>query len=108
MVTVAAEPGAAEPLTVSVAEVIGWLDALAGELAVCGWTSVVQTPRGRRPRLHARNPEPGAAALSEIVFALPGTDGRWAYWWPWREQIAEKAADAAAVIVRVLRPADVP
>jgi hypothetical protein len=103
-----AEPGSSGPLSVATAETIGRLDALAGELAACGWTSVVQTPRGKLPRLHARNPDPEAAALSEIVFALPHTDGTWGYWWPWREPIAEEAADAAAVIVRVLRPADTP
>jgi hypothetical protein len=103
-----AEQGSSGPLSVSTAETLGRLDALASELAACGWASAVQTPRGKLPRLHARNPDPEAAALSEIVFALPSTEGTWAYWWPWREQIAERAADAAAVIVRVLRPAGTP
>jgi hypothetical protein len=84
------------------------LAALAAELAGHGWTASVRTPRGRLPRLHARNPEPGAAALSETIHARPRTDGTWAYWWPWAEQIAETPAKAAAVIVRALRPAGTP
>jgi hypothetical protein len=89
----------------SSADTIARLDALATELNSHGWTSSVKTPRGGPPRLYARNPEPGAAALSESIYARPRTDGKWSYWWPWAEPIAETAAAAAAVIVRVLHPA---
>jgi hypothetical protein len=82
------------------------LDALAAELAGHGWSASVQAPRGGLPRLLARNPVPGARALSETVHARPRTDGTWAYWWPWADLIADTPAGAAAVIVRVLRPAD--
>lgn len=92
----------------SSADVLTRLDALATELAGHGWTATVQRPRGRVPRLHARNPEPGAAALSEDIYAQPTADGAWAYWWPWAEQIADTAAQAAGIIVRVLRPVDAP
>ena len=87
-------------------DVIVRLDALAAELAALGWASAVRAPHGRVPSLHARNPEPGAAALSEDIYAGRRADGTWAYWWPWAEPIAESAGEAAAVIVRVLRPAD--
>jgi len=59
----------------------------------------------RVPSLHARNPEPGAAALSEHIYAQPRADGTWVYWWPWAQPIAETPSRAAAAIVRVLRPA---
>jgi hypothetical protein len=88
------------------ADAIARLDALATELDSHGWTSSVQAPTGRTPRLHARNPEPGAAALSESIYAQPRADGTWSYWWPWAEPIAETAKAAAAIIVRVLRPAE--
>jgi hypothetical protein len=88
------------------ADAIARLDALATELNSHGWATKVHAAPGRRPRLYARNPEPGAAALSESIYAQPQTDGTWAYWWPWAEPIAETAAAAAAIIVRVLRPAE--
>lgn len=87
------------------ADAITRLDALATELNNQGWTTRLHTPYGRLPKLHARNPEPGAAALSEHIFARPGADGSWMYWWPWNEPIADDAVTAAAIIIRVLRPA---
>ena len=93
--------------TADKAELVARLDALAAELAVLGWASSVREP-GRVPCLYARNPEPGAEALSEHVFAGRRRDGTWLFWWPWAEPIAESAGEAAAVIVRVLRPAGEP
>ena len=93
-------------LRASSADAIARLDALATELNSHGWTASIQNPPGRTPRLYARNPEPGAAALSESIYAQPRADGTWSYWWPWAEPIAETAAAAAAIIVRVLRPAE--
>ncbi len=90
---------------VSLSLVIAGLDALAGELSVHGWTAHVRTPPGRMPSLRACNPEPGAAALSEDIYAKPGSGGGWEYWWSWAEKIAADPASAAAVIVHVLRPA---
>jgi hypothetical protein len=89
----------------SSADIIARLDMLAAELNTHGWAASVQAPHGGMPRLYARNPEPRAAALSESIYAQPRTDGTWSYWWPWAEPIADTAAAAAAVIVRVLRPA---
>lgn len=89
----------------SQAETVARLNALAAELTAHGWTASVREPRSKPPTLHAHNPEPGAAALSEHIYARPRIDGTWTYWWPWIEPIADTPADAAAVIVRVLRPA---
>ena len=91
-------------MTSAPAEMTARLEALATQLAVHGWAARLDAPPGRVPSLHARNPAPGAAALSEHIYAQPGADGTWRYWWPWAEPIAE----AAAVIVRVLRPAGTP
>lgn len=68
----------------------------------------MHAPRGRIPSLHARNPESGAAALSEHIYAQPRADGTWMYWWPWAQPIADTPGTAAAVIIRVLRPAGTP
>jgi hypothetical protein len=80
------------------------LNELAAELWALGWASRARTLPGRPAGLRASNPTPGAAALSEDIYAMPGADGQWEYWWPWGEQIAAIPADAAAVITRVLRP----
>ena len=87
-------------------ETIKRLNALATELHAHGWTADIQSKREGPPTLHARNPVRGANALSEHIHARPDTNGTWAYWWPWAELIATAPADAAAIIVRVLRPAE--
>lgn len=90
------------------AEVIARLEALAAELADRGWQARLDTPHGRTPSLYARNPAPGAAALSEHIYAQPRADGAWGFWWPWAEPIAATPGEAAAVITRVLRAQDTP
>ncbi len=89
-------------------EAVARLEALAGELAERGWKARLEAPPGRLPSVYAGNPVPGAAVLSERIYAQPRADGTWAYWWPWAQPIATAPADAAAVIVRVLRPAGPP
>lgn len=89
-------------------DIIDQLNALAAELSAHGWAADVRTGRGRPPCVHTRNPEPGAAALAEDIYARPGTDGQWAYWWPWEQRIAGSPASAAAAIVRTLRSAGRP
>ncbi len=81
------------------------LDALAAELTARGWHATLEAPPGRAPSLHAHNPEPGARALSERIYAQPRADGTWIYWWPWAQPIATTPATAAEIIIRVLRPA---
>ncbi len=97
------KPGPADP-----AQALARLEALAGELAARGWTARLETPPGRLPSVYARNPVPGAAVLSERIYAQPRADGTWAYWWPWAQPIATTPAKAAAVIVRALRSAGQP
>jgi hypothetical protein len=41
---------------------------------------------GRPPRLHVVNP--AAPVLAEYVLAAPDCDGRWRYWFSWRQHIA--------------------
>ena len=81
------------------------LNALAAELGALGWAATVQSRRGGRPTLHAQNPVREARALSEHICARPDAGGTWAYWWPWAEVIAYEPGQAAAIIVRALRPA---
>jgi hypothetical protein len=89
-------------------DTIDQLNALATELAAHGWTADVRTKRGRPPCLHTRNPEPGAGALAEDIYARPGDNGQGAYWWPWDQRIADAPASAAAAIIRTLRSASTP
>jgi hypothetical protein len=84
------------------------LDGLAAELRALGWAAQVRTLPGRQPAVRAGNPEPGASALSEDIYARPGPGGGWEYCWPWAQPIASDPATAAAVIVRVLRSAGTP
>jgi hypothetical protein len=84
------------------------LDALVAELSTLGWTAKIRTLPGHRPGVRASNPEPGATALSEDIYVRPGQGGGWEFCWPWAQPIASDPAAAAAVIVRVLRPAGVP
>jgi hypothetical protein len=86
-------------------EAVARLTALAAELDGYGWTASMQAKRGGPPSLHARNPVPGAGALSEHIHARPDADGNWAYWWPWADMIAHAPDDAAWIIVSALRPA---
>jgi hypothetical protein len=85
----------------------GRLEALAAEISALGWPARIDAPPGRIPCLRTRNPEPGAAALSEDIYAAPKA-GQWMFWWPWAEPITADPAAAAAIIVRVLRSASTP
>ncbi|MGO9163085.1 MAG: hypothetical protein ACLP7J_20730 [Streptosporangiaceae bacterium] len=92
--------------TSKAAEVVTRLQLLASELQAKGWPSRLEEA-GTRPVLYAKNPVPGAGVLSEHIVARTDESGTWAYYWPWGEPIAASARDAASIIVRVLRPADV-
>ena len=90
------------PATVETA--IAMLANLGTELDAAGWTTRLQVTPGRAPALYVRNPEPGAAALSEHIYAAPKDDAYW-YWWPWSQPIAQDAGQASALIRRALRAA---
>ena len=84
--------------------VISMLESLGTELDAAGWTTRLKIAPGRAPALFVRNPEPGAAALNEHIYAAPKDDGFW-FWWSWAEPIARDTAQAAAMIRRALRAA---
>jgi hypothetical protein len=48
---------------------------------------------------------PGAAALSEDIRVFTRGNGLWEFGWPWGDPISVDPAEAATIIVRVLRPA---
>ena len=78
------------------------LEGLAEVLARHGLRARLMTPAGRGPSLHVINP--AAAALAEDIYAGPGQDGVWWFWWSWAERIAvsDDLAAAASRIGRVL------
>jgi hypothetical protein len=78
------------------------LEGLAEVLDHHGLRTRLVTPPGRLPSLHVVNPS--ATALAEDVYAGPGPDGLWWFWWPWAERIAagEDLEGAATMIERVL------
>jgi hypothetical protein len=84
------------------------LETLAIQLTAHGWTARLHTPDGRLPSLYVQNP--GAALLSEHIYAGPTADGTWSYWWPWADTIAPTAdpAGTATTITHVLRAATQP
>jgi hypothetical protein len=93
-----------EAVATTIQNTVFRLEALGAELAGLGWPSRLVSQPARLPRLHVVNPEPGAAALSEDVYCAARVD-ELVFWWSWAEPIAAEPADAAAIIVRVLRPA---
>ncbi len=74
------------------------LEGLAAELDGHGLRARLVTPAGRLPSLHVVNP--AAAALAEDVYAGPGRDGQWWFWWSWAERIAA-GTDVAAAARRI-------
>jgi hypothetical protein len=82
------------------------LEALAAKLTERGWAPRLDDAFNRLPNLLVRNPEPGAQALHDRIFAAPRKPGGpfW-FWWSWAEPIAEDPADAAVIIMRALRSA---
>jgi hypothetical protein len=85
-------------------EAIRRLDALGSDLERLGLRTRLDIVIDRPPSLHVQNPEPGAGALQEHIYAAP-KGGQWTFWWSWAEPVAELPADAAAVIARALRSA---
>ena len=71
-------------------------------LAARGLRARLMTPAGRLPSLHVVNP--AASALAEDIYAGPGQDGVWWFWWSWAERIAcgDDSEGAATLISRVL------
>jgi len=95
-------PAAHAPTTIET--IISMLEALGTELGDAGWIARLMVAPGRAPCLYVQNPEPGAAALAEHVYAALRDDGFW-FWWSWAEPIAREPGDTAALIRRALRAA---
>ena len=78
------------------------LERLADALKGKGLRVDLQTPRGKRPYLHVRNPQ--ASMLAENIFSSAG----W-YWYSWAEKISpvNDVPGAAEQISRVLSAAGV-
>jgi hypothetical protein len=95
---------AATPAPAIVETVISMLEKLGTTLDAAGWTTRLQVTPGRAPALYVRNPEPGAAALSEHIYAAPNHDG-YCDWWPWGQPIAQDIPETTTLIRRALRAA---
>ena len=80
------------------------LEDLSAEMGRLGWPARLQVEAGRIPCLHVQNPEPGASALAEHIYAAPKEDGTW-FWWSWADPISQDTAIAAQTICRALRSA---
>jgi hypothetical protein len=85
-------------------QAITQLEALGAEIGRHGWITRLATETGRAPCLYVQNPEPGAGALAEHIYAAPKADGWW-FWWSWAEPIAPDITATAAIILRALRTA---
>jgi hypothetical protein len=85
---------------------LGRLEGLAEAVTQHGLKARLVTPPGRMPSLHVVNPD--ASALAEDVYAGPGQDGQWWFWWSWAERIAsgDDLTEAATRISRVLAARD--
>jgi hypothetical protein len=88
----------------TIESVIAMLERLGAGLAAAGWITRPQVTPGRAPALFVKNPEPGAAALSEHIYAAPKDDKLW-FWWLWEEPIAQDVPETAELIRRALRAA---
>ncbi len=77
------------------------LEKLAAELNGGDYEARLVTPQGRRPSVHARNRRAGV--LKENIYCGDGF-----YWFGWAERIAPVAevAEAARIVMRVLRTVD--
>ena len=92
------QPAEAQPQPATAGACLTRLETLAAELAGCGLRTRLVSPPGRQPSLHVVNP--AATALAEDVYAGPGRDGEWWFWWSWAERIAA-SADLAAAVSRI-------
>jgi hypothetical protein len=79
------------------------LEKLAAELDGKTYAVTLETAAGRRPCLSITNRH--ATQLTEFIYAAPGGDGEWWFWWGWAERIVPVAdpAGAAAAVDRVLQ-----
>jgi len=77
------------------------LEKLAAELDGKTYVVTLETVQGRRPCLSITNRH--ATQLTEFIYAAPGGDGQWWFWWGWAQRIAVVSDIAAAAVDRALR-----
>ena len=79
------------------------LEKLAAEIDGEEYAVTLVSAAGRRPCLSITNRK--AVQLTEFIYAAPGGEDEWWYWWGWAQRICPVAdlAGAAAAIDRVLR-----
>jgi hypothetical protein len=82
------------------------VQALAAELSRRGFATSVTGDGLRHHHPCVRVTNTHVARMSEEVYAAPGRDGQWAFWWSWADRIGPITnIDAAAVaIAYVLSP----
>jgi hypothetical protein len=97
-------PAPAPAPAATIENVIAMLERLGAGLAAAGWTTRLQVAPGRAPALYVQNPETGAGALNERIYAGPKEDGLY-FWWSWGEPIAQGIPETAELIRRALRAA---
>jgi hypothetical protein len=85
-------------------QAIAHLEALSAEIDKHGWITRLTAENNRIPCLYVQNPEPGAAALHDHIYAAPKAGGWW-FWWSWAEPIAQDTTATATTIRRILRTA---
>jgi len=88
-------------------EALRRLEDLVTQLKRLGFRVNLVAVVDRVPHIRVQNPHPGAGALQESVYAAP-RGGGWCFWWSWAEPVipGDDPAEAAAMIVRVLRARD--
>src|SRR5260370_39672542 len=78
------------------------LEKLAAQLDSTAYAVTLVSAEGRRPCLSLTNRRVPQA--TEFIYAAPGDDSEWWFWWGWATRICPGAdlASAAAAIDRVL------
>jgi hypothetical protein len=80
------------------------VEALADELSRRGFGTAVSANRLHHPCVRVVNKD--ATRMWEDVYAAPGRDGQWSFWWSWGDRIGPigDIDAAAAAIAYVLDP----
>jgi hypothetical protein len=74
------------------------VEALARELSQRGFATTVRANGPRHPCVRVTNTH--VARMSEDVYAAPGRDGQWSFWWSWADRIGPIGdIEAAAVAI---------
>jgi hypothetical protein len=82
------------------------IEVLAQELSRRGFATSVTGAGMRHHHPCVRVTNTHLARMSEDVYAAPGGDGRWSFWWSWADRIGpiDDIETAALTIAYVLSP----